>query len=318
VHSAPLLSPLRTTVAISGATGLIGEALADRLRAHGHTVRRIVRSSPLPGDVLWDPSRGALDASALAGVDAIVHLAGEPVAHRWTAARKRAIRESRVEGTALLARAVAALAVKPRVFLSGSAVGYYGDRGDQVLDETAGPGTDFLADVGVAWEAATAPAVDAGVRVVLLRTGVVLSPRGGALKKLLPIFKLGGGGPLGGGQQWMSWISLADHVRAMEHALFTESMRGAANLVSPNPVRNAEFARTLGRVLVRPAFLPVPIRALELLYGEMARATLLASQRVIPRALSVAGFEFETPTLEGALRAELRHAPHTRTVGCFV
>jgi uncharacterized protein (TIGR01777 family) len=294
------------TVAVTGATGLIGSALVQRLRARGHAVRRLVRSSPQADDVVWDPGHGALDPGALTGVDAVVHLAGEPVAHRWTAERKRAIRESRVRSTELLARAVAALPRKPRAFLSGSAVGYYGDRGDAVLDETAGPGTDFLAGVARAWEDATAPMTDAGVRVVLLRTGIVLSPAGGALAKLLPIFKLGGGGPLGSGRQWMSWIALDDHVRAMEHAIFTESMRGAANLVAPNPVTNAEFATTLGRVLARPALIPVPAFALELLYGEMARATLLAGQRAVPKALSASGFEFAEPTLEGALIAELR------------
>jgi uncharacterized protein (TIGR01777 family) len=298
-------APSPNTVAITGATGLLGSALVDRLRARGHIVRRIVRSSPGPGDVLWDPSHDVLDASALAGVDAIVHLAGEPVARRWTAERKGAIRESRVCSTQLLARAVAALAVKPRVFLSGSAVGYYGDRGDDVLDETSSPGVDFLARVAVEWEGATAPISDAGVRVVLLRTGIVLSSKGGALAKLLPIFRLGGGGPLGSGEQWMSWIALDDHVRAMEHALFTETMRGAANFTAPNPVRNADLATTLGRVLQRPALLPVPAFALELLYGEMARATLLAGQRAVPAALLKTGFEFQQPTLEGALKAEV-------------
>jgi uncharacterized protein (TIGR01777 family) len=234
-----------------------------------------------------------------------VNLAGEPIAHRWTAERKRALRESRVRGTALLARAVTALPVKPRVFLSGSAVGYYGDRGDEVLDETAAPGTGFLARLTADWEDATAPIADAGVRVVVARTGVVLSPHGGALAKLLPIFRLGGGGPLGSGRQWMSWIALDDQVRAMEHALFTEGMRGAVNLAAPAPVRNAEFAATLGRVLGRPAVLPVPPFALELLYGEMARETLLAGQRAMPAALTSAGFQFEEPTLEGALRRVL-------------
>lgn len=298
-------SPSPNTIAITGATGLIGAALVERLRARGHVVRRIVRSSPDPGDILWDPSHDVLDARALTGVDAIVSLAGEPVAHRWTTQRKRAIRESRVRGTALLARAVTALPVKPRVFLSGSAVGYYGDGGDDLLDETAGPGTDYLARVVVDWEAATVPIADAGVRVVLLRTGVVLSPRGGALAKLLPIFRLGGGGPLGTGTQWLSWIALEDQLRAIEHALFTESMRGAANLTSPNPVRNAEFAATLGRTLGRPAIIPVPAFALELLYGEMARSTLLAGQRAVPAALTRAGFRFETPTLDGALTSLL-------------
>jgi uncharacterized protein (TIGR01777 family) len=296
------------TVAITGATGLIGSALVDRLRARGHIVRRIVRSAPMPGDVLWDPSQDLIDARALAGVDAVVNLAGAPIAHRWTAERKRALRESRVRGTALLARAVTTLPLKPRVFLSGSAVGYYGDRGDEVLDETAGPGEGFLSRLTTEWEDATAPIADAGVRVVLLRTGIVLSPAGGALAKLLPIFRLGGGGPLGSGRQWMSWITLGDHVRAMEHALFAEGMRGAANLTAPAPVRNADFAAALGRAVGRPAVLPVPAFALELLYGEMARASLLAGQRVMPAALTGAGFQFEEPTLDGALRRVLAHA----------
>jgi uncharacterized protein (TIGR01777 family) len=298
---------LPLTVAVTGATGLIGSALVARLRSGGHTVRRVVRSSrgAGPSDVLWNPERGELDAQALGGVDAVVNLAGAPITRRWTAARKRAIHESRVRSTELLARAIAGLQRKPRVLLSGSAVGFYGDRGDEVLDEASGPGADFLARVAADWEAATGPAVSAGIRVVTLRTGVVLAPHGGALAKLLPIFRLGGGGPLGSGRQWMSWISLEDHVRATEHALVTESFRGPANLVAPNPVTNAEFADTLGRVLSRPAALRVPAVALELLYGEMARGTLLASQRAMPVALSASGFKFERPGLEGALRAML-------------
>lgn len=295
------------TVAVAGATGLIGTALVTQLRASGYSVRRLLRSprDAAADDVIWDPSRGALPPMALEGVDAIVHLAGEPVAHRWTAERKRAIRESRVRSTELLAQAVRALERKPRVLLSGSAIGYYGDRGDELLDERSAPGNDFLAHTCVDWERATAPAAEAGIRVVLLRTGIVLSPRGGALARLLPIFRLGGGGAIGSGRQWMSWIGLGDHVRAMLHALVTESIRGPANLAAPNPVTNADFATTLGRVLTRPALVPVPAFALELLYGEMARATLLAGQRALPKALMANGFEFAQPTLEGALRAEL-------------
>jgi uncharacterized protein (TIGR01777 family) len=299
------------TVAVTGATGLIGTALVTRLRASGYAVRRLLRSphGAGPGDVVWDPTRGVLPPMALDGVDAIVHLAGEPVAHRWTAERKRAIRESRVRSTELLAEAVRALGRKPRVLLAGSAVGYYGDRGDELLDETSTPGSDFLARTCVDWEHATAPAADAGVRVVLLRTGIVLSPGGGALARLLPIFRLGGGGPIGSGKQWMSWIGLGDHVRAVQHALVTESMRGPVNLTAPNPVTNADFATTLGRVLTRPALVPVPAFALELLYGEMARATLLAGQRALPKSLIANQFEFGQPTLEGALRAELNREP---------
>lgn len=296
--------PLRTIV-VSGATGMIGQALVGRLRANGHTVRRLVRSSAEAGDVSWDPARGILPASAIEGAYAVVHLAGAPIAERWTAKQKVAIRESRVLGTALIAGAIAAAASKPAVMLSGSAIGYYGDRGDEPVDETSTPGSDFLARVVQDWESAAAPAAVAGTRLVLPRTGIVLSPRGGALERLLVPFRLGVGGPIGGGAQWMSWISLEDHLRAIEFALFGERLAGAVNLVAPNPVTNATFASTLGRVLNRPALVPVPGFALELLYGEMARATILSGQRVRPAALSDAGFEFRFPTLEQALRHEL-------------
>ncbi len=297
------ISPL--TVVVSGATGLIGTVLVSRLRAQGHTVRRLVRQvrSVQPGDIVWDPSRDTLDVRALAGSDAIVHLAGSPIAVRWTEVRKREIRASRLRSTELIARSVAALDVKPRVMLSGSAVGYYGDRGDELLNERSAPGVDFLGSLAREWEAATAPITDAGVRVVLLRTGIVLSTQGGALAKLLPPFHLGLGGPIGSGRQWMSWIALDDQVRAMEHALFTDSMQGPVNLSAPNPVTNAEFVTTLGRVLGRPALLPLPAFAVELLYGEMARATILAGQRAVPAALVSAGFTFRWPKLEDALRS---------------
>jgi uncharacterized protein (TIGR01777 family) len=304
----PFIARAPITLAVSGASGLIGSALVERLQARGHRVRRLVRGAA-SGDadhIPWDPARGELDPRALEGVDAIVNLAGEPVARRWTPERKRAIRDSRVGGTEALARAVQVMERKPQVFLGGSAVGYYGDRGDTPLDETSPPGSGFLADVTVAWEGATAPIARAGVRVVLLRTGVVLSRRGGALHKLLPPFRLGLGGPIGSGKQWMSWISLDDEVRAIEHALFTESLRGPVNLTAPNPVTNAELAATLGRVLTRPAVIPIPAFALELLYGEMAEATILAGQRVLPKALAASEFEFDWSTLEGALRGELR------------
>lgn len=295
------------TVAVTGATGLIGSALVERLRSHGHTVRRLVHSprAARDDDVVWDAERAELPAGALEGVGAVVNLAGEPIARRWTAQRKRAIHDSRSVGTDRLARAIAALESKPQVLLNASAVGFYGDRGDEVLTESSSAGDDFLAGVVVDWERATAPAAAAGVRVVLLRSGVVLSRHGGALARMLPPFRLGFGGPIGKGQQWMSWIALEDHLRAVEHALFTDTLSGAANLVSPNPVRNAHFATTLGRVLARPAVIPVPAVALALLYGEMARATLLASQRALPQALAASGFEFHHPTLEGALREEL-------------
>jgi hypothetical protein len=298
------------TVAITGASGLIGSALVKRLGQRGHTVRRLVRHTPdvNAGEVQWDPQRGHLDPAALTGVQAVVHLAGEPIAQRWTAARKEAIRASRVRGTDLLARTLASMPQPPAAMLSGSAIGYYGDRGDEPLDEGSRAGTDFLAGVTEDWERATTPAERTGVRVVLLRTGIVLARNGGALAKLLLPFRMGVGGPIGDGRQWMSWIALEDHLRAIEFALHTASLRGPVNLVSPNPVTNAEFASTLGRVLARPAFLPVPRFALELLYGEMADATILAGQRVTPRALTAAGFTFGLPTLEQALRTELGRA----------
>jgi uncharacterized protein (TIGR01777 family) len=293
-------------VAVTGATGLIGTALVDHLRASGARVRRLVRPGRAGADdVEWDPMRGVLAPTALDGVDAVVHLAGEPIAQRWTGEKKKAIRESRVRGTELLARRIAEAETKPRVWLSGSAVGFYGDRGDEQLDETSAPGTDFLAGVVREWEDSTRAAADAGVRVVLLRTGLVLSPKGGALERLLLPFRLGVGGPIGSGRQWMSWISLHDHVRAVAHAIATETLAGAVNLVAPNPVTNAEFAMTLGRVLTRPAIVPVPAFALELMYGEMARATILSGQRVLPKALVRSGFEFAHPALEQALRFEL-------------
>jgi uncharacterized protein len=304
------IDPPSTTapfVAITGASGLIGSALLARLRLQGKRVRRLARSPDpaSPDDIVWDPMRGILEPRDLEGAEAVVHLAGEPLAQRWTSTRRTAIRESRVRGTELLARTLGALDRKPSVLLSGSAVGYYGDRGDEALDEESAPGTDFLAEVARDWEAATGKARDAGVRVVLLRTGIVLSPRGGALDRLLPHFRLGVGGPIGTGRQWMSWIALEDHLRAMEHALVTTGMHGPVNLVAPNAVTNAEFAATLGRVLGRPALVPVPSFALELLYGEMARATILAGQRVLPKALLHNGFHFAHPTLEEALRYEL-------------
>jgi TIGR01777 family protein len=295
------------TIVVTGATGMIGSALVERLRANGHTVRRLVRSSApqQPDDILWDPARGILPTSGIDGAYAVVHLAGAPIAQRWTAQHKKDIRESRMLSTALVARTIAAATTKPAVLLSGSAIGYYGNRGDEQLDESSQPGSDFLAHVVRDWEAAAAPAAAAGTRAVLLRTGIVLSPKGGALERLLVPFRMGVGGPIGGGDQWMSWIALEDHLRAMEFALFDEGLSGAANLVAPNPVTNATFASTLGRVLNRPALIPVPGIALELLYGEMARATLLSGQRVRPAALSSAGFEFRFPTLEQALRHEL-------------
>ena len=293
-------------VAIAGSSGLIGAALAHRIERNGGEVRRLVRrAARSPSEVVWDPARGTIDADALEGVDAVINLAGENLAQRWTDGIKRRIRDSRVQGTTLIAKTLASLAGKPRVFLSGSAIGIYGNRGDEVLDESSALGSDFLASVCQEWEAAAEPAVDAGIRVVNLRTGIVLSREGGALPKMLLPFKFGVGGKIGSGRQWMSWIALADYVDAIAFLLTNESMRGPVNLVSVNPVTNDEFAHTIARVLGRPAVFAVPSFALKLVMGEMAEDTVLASQRVAPRRLVDGGFEFVFPTLESALRTEI-------------
>jgi uncharacterized protein len=236
------------------------------------------------------------------GAEAIVHLAGAPIAVRWTARRRREILESRVLGTRRIVEAIASRKPAPRVLVCASAIGFYGDRGSEELTEESGPGTDFLSDVVREWEHA---AQGAPVRSVQLRFGIVLSPRGGALAKMLPAFRLGVGGRLGSGTQWMSWIALHDLVRVIRFAIDSETLTGPVNAVAPQPVTNAEFTETLGRVLRRPAVIPVPAFALRALFGEMARLTMLASQRVVPRRLGNAGFRFEYPTLEGALRREL-------------
>lgn len=295
------------TVAVTGATGLIGTALVDALRRDGVRVRRLVRSvdDGGAGEVVWDPARAVLNPDALRGVDAVVHLAGEPVGERWSREKKRRIRDSRVEGTALLARALAAMDAPPRTLLSASAVGIYGDRGDELLSEDSAPGDDFLAGVAQAWEAAADPARTAGIRVAHPRFGVVLSPRGGALAKLLPPFKLGVGGKLGSGRQWVSWIGLGDAVRALRLLLDTPSLAGPVNVTAPTPVTNAALTEAVGHAVGRPTFTTVPATALRLMMGEMADATLLASQRAVPRRLLDAGFRFEHPEVAGALRAEL-------------
>lgn len=307
MSSQPISTANSTAVAITGATGMIGSALDKALRGGGYSVRRLVRagSAMQSGDVPWDPERGTLDPRALEGCDAIVHLAAAPIGQRWSSAHKRDILESRVRGTSLVARTVAAMERKPRVVLSASAMGFYGDRGDEQLDEQSAPGRDYLASVAKAWEQAAAPIAESGVRLVYLRTGIVLSTTGGALAKLLTPFRLGVGGPMGSGKQWMSWITLDDQVRAMEHALHTDSLRGPVNVATPNPVRNEDFAETLGKVLGRPAIIPTPAFALKLMFGEMAEATILSGQRLLPRALEQSGFTFTTPLLEPALRAVL-------------
>ena len=292
-------------IAVTGATGLIGAALVAHLRSAGDDVVRISRRAT-GADVTWSPSEGRLDPTALDGVDAVVHLAGAGIAdHRWTDDYKRAIRDSRSEGTALLASTIAGMAHPPAVLLSGSAVGIYGARGDELLDETSAPGTGFLADVCVAWEAATAPAADAGVRVAHLRSGVVLSGDGGALKKQLPLFKFGLGGKMGSGEQWQSWISIDDEVGAIVH-LLSSTVSGPVNLTAPNPVTNAEFTDTLGTAVHRPTVLPIPKFGPRLLLGaELAENLLFTGQRVVPRVLIDNGYEFRHPDLADALQAAI-------------
>lgn len=293
-------------VLLTGSTGLIGSALVTALEGSGHTATRLVRRSPGAGEVQWDPSAGTIDAAGLEGHDAAVHLAGEGVAeHRWTAAQKARVKGSRTAGTGLLATALAGLAQPPAVLVSGSAIGYYGARGDDVIDEEEPNGHDFLAEVCREWEAAAEPARVAGIRTAHIRTGIVLAPKGGALARQLPIFKMGAGGPLAGGSQWVSWISIDDEVRAIIHIIETESVRGPVNLTGPTPVRNREFAKALGRAVHRPALLPVPRVALWAVLGRELTSNLLASQRVVPAALQASGFEFRHPTIDAAFAAVL-------------
>ncbi|OLC56747.1 MAG: TIGR01777 family protein [Candidatus Rokubacteria bacterium 13_1_40CM_4_69_39] len=306
------------TVAVTGASGLVGSALVTGLTSAGHRVVRVVRgagAASVAGQRLarWDPESGALEPSALAGADAVVHLAGESVAGgRWTEAKKRRIRSTRVDVTRRLAEALPRLERPPRLLVSASAVGYYGDRGSEILREDSSPGPGFLAEVCREWEAATDPAARAGIRVVRLRIGMVLSRRGGALGAMLTPFRLGAGGPVGSGVQWVSWIAIDDLVGAILHALATESLAGPVNAVAPEPVTNRELARTLGRVLRRPALLPLPAVAARLLFGQMADELLLASARVEPARLRATGFTFRHARLEDALRHELGRPHRTR------
>jgi uncharacterized protein (TIGR01777 family) len=300
-HARAGLAPLH--VAVTGASGLVGSALVPFLTTGGHRVSRLVRRIPGDGEIGWQPGRGVLDPRALEGVDAVIHLAGESIAGgRWTPARKAALRESRTGPTALLATAMAQLDRRPATLVSVSATGLYGSRGDEVLDDDSRPGTGFLADLAQAWEAAAEPAERAGIRVTHPRFGIVLSPAGGALGKMLPAFLAGGGGPLGSGRQWMPWSAIDDSVGMLHFALADTRVRGGFNAVAPTPVTSATFARALGRVLHRPACLPVPAAALRLLFGEMADATLLASARAVPAALQRWDYAFRHPDLERALR----------------
>ena len=293
-------------VAITGSTGLVGSEVVTVLSAAGHEVVRLVRRAPAPGEkaVRWDPVRREVDAAGLEGFDAVIHLAGENVgAGRWTPARKAAIRDSRVNGTRLLCDALAGLARPPKTLLCASAVGYYGDRGEERLTEESSPGTGFLAEVCREWEAASAPAARKGIRVVALRIGMVLSPKGGALARMLPLFRAGLGGVIGGGRQYVGWVALDDLPHIILHALQRDDLRGPVNAVAPRPVTNREFTETLGTALSRPTPLTVPAFALRLAVGrEMADGLLLASARVVPKRLEETGYRFRFPELLAAFR----------------
>ena len=290
-------------VLVSGSNGLIGTALCDALRARGDNVVRLVRRLPADGELGWDPAAGTIDAAGLADVDAVVHLSGAGIGdRRWSAARRSEIVSSRVRSTKLLARTMAAMVKPPAVFVSASAVGIYGDRGDEQLTEQSATGTGFLADLCRRWEGATGPAADAGVRVVVIRSGVVLAGRGGALARQVPLFRRGVGGRLGSGMQWVSWITLSDETRVMLRALDDGRLAGAVNATAPTPVTNAVFTRALGRALHRPTVATVPALALKLALGSgVASEVVLASQRVIPARLESAGFVFDHPDIDGAL-----------------
>ena len=292
-------------IAITGSSGLIGSALADHLRSAGHRVRPVVRRAPTSDDeIRWDPTGGTIETSKLEGVDVVVNLAGAGIGDkRWTPERKKEIRESRTIGTGTIARAVAD--AKVPVLISGSAVGFYGNRGDEVLTEDSAPGEGFLATLCIDWEAATAPAEQAGARVAHIRTGIVFTPEGGALQKLLPLFKLGVGGRMGSGRQWMPWISLDDQVGAIIH-LLTADAEGAHNLCAPNAVTNAQLTKVLGKVLRRPTVVPVPSFGPRLLLGKELAASLLEdSAHMVPARLTSSRYEFSHPELEPALRAML-------------
>lgn len=295
-------------IAITGSSGLIGTALRSSLEADGHEVVPIVRTPGRAGTVQWDPSTGAIDRAGLEGLDGVVHLAGEGIASGpWTAKQRARIHDSRQAGTTLLATTLATCADRPAVLLSGSAIGYYGDRGAERLTERSAAGSDFLAQICIDWEAATSAAEAVGIRVAHLRTGIVLDAHGGALAKQLPIFKLGLGGTAGAGTQWMSWISLADEVRAIRFALEDDRVTGPINLTAPTPVTNAEFTKALGAAVHRPTFLTIPraVRRAPLGVGDLASSLLFSSARVEPAGLLAAGFRFDHPELEPALASLL-------------
>ena len=296
-------------ILISGSHGLVGSALARSLTEDGHEVARLVRHQSTPGsfEIEWHPNQGRIDPQRLEGFDAVVHLAGESIASgRWNDEKKRSIRESRTKGTLLLSETLARLAHPPSVFISASAIGYYGDRGDELLIETSAPGNDFLASVCVEWEQATRPASEKGIRTVLARFGIILDQNGGALAKMLTPFRMGIGGRVGNGRQWMSWIALDDVIGALKFLMRDKAVNGPVNFVAPRPVTNAEFTRTLGRTLARPTIFPIPEFGVRLAFGEMGDALLLSSQKVEPTVLENRGFAFYWPRLEPALDHLLR------------
>lgn len=290
-------------ILVSGSHGLVGSALIDSLRGERHEIFILVREAPKSdNEIEWHPNQADVQSSRIEGMDAVVHLAGESIAEgRWSDEKKRRIRDSRVKGTTALSTALAKLQNPPKVFISASAIGYYGNRGDEVLTEASAPGKDFLAGVCVEWEQATLPAVEKGIRVVNARFGIILSTEGGALAKMLPPFRLGVGGRVGDGKQWMSWIALDDVVSGLRFLIDHASLTGPVNFVAPNPVTNAEFTEKLGKALSRPTIFPVPAFGVRLLFGEMADALLLSSQRVKPVALETARFPFVCSRLDDAL-----------------
>jgi uncharacterized protein (TIGR01777 family) len=294
-------------ILISGSHGFIGSALHAHLRQQGHSLLRLIRPTQVArsDEVFWNPIEHFIERGKLAGVDAVIHLAGENLFGRWNDKKKQAIYDSRVLNTAFLAQTLAKIDPKPKTLISASAIGYYGDRGEHECIETAQAGEGFLPDVCKDWEEATVPAANAGIRVVNLRFGIVLGKEGGSLAKMMPAFKMGMGGPLGDGQQWVSWISILDAVRAVEFALSRQTLQGPVNAVSPHPVRNKEFAHAIGHALHRPEVVPVPKRMLHFMFGEMADETVLASTKVLPHKLQMEEFQFEHPDLHTALEAIL-------------
>ena len=294
-------------ILVSGVSGPIGAALLPTLKTRGYEITRLVRGAATGEEqISWNPGK-PIAPEAVSGFDAVVHLAGESIVGRWTDEKKRKIRDSRVVGTCSLAQALAQAKEKPQVFVCSSAIGYYGDRGNEGLNEESAPGSGFLPDVCREWEAATSAAIDAGIRTVQMRTGIVLSPKGGALGKMLTPFKMGVGGEIGDGQQWMSWIDVQDMVGAIHHILKSDLLQGPVNMVAPKPVTNAEFTQTLASVLSRPAIFPVPAFVVKLAFGEMGETVLLGSQRVEPTQLVMSGYPFRFSSLRASLENILKH-----------